>query len=111
MTLPMQSRVLLFVAALALPLLAGCGAATQNVRAYRAYMQEDPNVKVSIDRVEDVAVTLELVDRILIGTSYTPGDMWPRRLGMTDAQFRDIKADLRDKHPYKGLDNPQVPIL
>jgi hypothetical protein len=105
----LKIRALLLVAmALAL---SGCGAATQNVRAYRAYMQEDPNVKVSIDRVEDVAVTLDLVDRILIGTSYTPGDMWPRRLGMTDAQFRDIKADLRDKYPYKGLDNAEVPIL
>ncbi|HEY8075268.1 MAG TPA: hypothetical protein VIF62_14185 [Labilithrix sp.] len=74
-------------------------------------MQEDPNVKVSIDRVEDVAATLDLVDRILVGTSYTPGDMWPRRLGMTDAQFRDIKADLADKYPYRGLDNEEVPIL
>lgn len=92
-------------------LVTGCGAATQNVRAYRAYMREDPNVKVAIDRVEDLAVTLELVDRILLRTSYTPGDMWPRRLGMTDAQFRDIKADLRDRYPYKDLDNVEVPIL
>jgi hypothetical protein len=91
--------------------LGGCGAATQNVRAYRAYINEDPNVKVSIDRVEDLAVTLELVDKILTGTSYTPGDMWPRRLGMTDAQFRDIKSDLADRYPYKGLDNAEVPIL
>jgi hypothetical protein len=91
--------------------LGGCGAATQNVRAYRAYINEDPNVKVSIDRVEDLAVTLQLVDKILTGTSYTPGDMWPRRLGMTDAQFREIKADLADKYPYKGLENAEVPIL
>jgi hypothetical protein len=89
----------------------GCGAATQNVRAYRAYINEDPNVKVSIDRVEDLAVTLELVDKILTGTSYTPGDQWPRRLGMTDAQFRDYKSDLADKYPYKGLENAEVPIL
>jgi hypothetical protein len=92
-------------------LTSGCGAATQNVRAYRAYMREDPNVKVAIDRVEDLAIALDLVDRILVKTSYTPGDMWPRRLGMTDAQFRDIKADLRDRYPYKDLDNVEVPIL
>ncbi len=91
--------------------LGGCGAATQNVRAYRAFMQEDPNVKVSIDRVEDLAVTLQLVDRILIGTSYTPGDHWPRRLGMTDAQFREIKEELRNKYPYKALENVEVPVL
>ena len=76
--------------------LGGCGAATQNVRAFRAFMQEDPNVKVSIDRVEDLAVSLQLVDRILLETSYTPGDHWPRRLGMTDTQFREIKAYLRE---------------
>jgi hypothetical protein len=91
--------------------LPGCGAATQNVRAYRAFMQEDPNVKVSIDRVEDLAVTLQLVDKILLQTSYTPGDMWPRRLGMTDKQFREIKSQLREKYPYKALENVEVPIL
>ena len=91
--------------------LSGCGAASQNVRAYRAFANEDPNVKVSIDRVEDLAVTLQLVDRILLQTSYTPGDMWPRRLGMTDAQFRDIKSELRDKYPYRGLEHAEVPVL
>ena len=91
--------------------LQGCGAATQNVRAYRAFANEDPNVKVSIDRVEDLAITLQLVDKILLQTSYTPGDQWPRRLGMTDAQFRDIKAELREKYPYKGLENAEVPVL
>lgn len=96
---------------LAMPLLGGCGAATQNVRAFRAYANEDPNINVSVDRVEDMAVTLELVDRILLQQSYTPGDMWPRRLGMTDAQFRDIKAELRDKYPYAGLEHAEVPIL
>lgn len=96
---------------LAAPLLGGCGAATQNVRAFRAYANEDPNINVAIDRVEDMAITLELVDRILLQQSYTPGDMWPRRLGMTDAQFRDIKAELREKYPYSGLENAEVPIL
>lgn len=111
-TLRSVRRALGVLVALALSLfLGGCGAATQNVRAYRAYMHEDPNVKVSIDRVEDLAVTLQLVDRILLQTTYTPGDMWPRRLGMTDAQFRDIKSELRGKYPYAGLENAEVPIL
>ncbi len=89
----------------------GCGAASQNVRALRAYANEDPNLKVNIDRVEDIARTLELVDRILMQTSYTPGDMWPRRLGLTDPQFRAIKADLKDSYPYRDLENIEVPIL
>jgi hypothetical protein len=95
---------------LALPLFA-CGGVTQNVRAFRAYANEDPNIKVAIDRVEDMSVTLELVDRILLQTTYTPGDMWPRRLPMTDAQFREIKAELKEKYPYNGGDNLEVPIL
>lgn len=94
-----------------LAVLGGCGAATQNVRAYRAFAAEDPNIKVSIDRVEDLAVTLQLVDKILLQTSYTPNDQWPKRLGMTDAQFRDIKADLREKYPYAGLEHAEVPVL
>jgi hypothetical protein len=109
--LKLQRGFLLVVAVVFLFSLSGCGAATQNVRAYRAFMQEDPNVKVSIDRVEDLAVTLELVDRILLGQSYTPGDHWPRRLGMTDTQFREIKAELREKYPYKALEHVEVPIL
>src|SRR3981081_3933596 len=72
--------------------LSGCGAATQNVRAYRAFANEDPNVKVSIDRVEDMAVPLQLVTETLLQTSYTPGDMWPRRRGTPDAQYRDSDA-------------------
>ena len=36
--------------------LTGCGAATQNVRAYRAFAAEDPNVKVSIDQKEFLRV-------------------------------------------------------
>ena len=68
-------------------------------------------MKVNIDRVDDVSVTLELVDRILTKESYTPGDQWPRRLGMTEQQFRDYKDELKEKFPYKGLENEEVPVL
>ncbi len=89
----------------------GCGGVTQNVRAYRAYADEEPNIKVAIDRVEDLVVTLELVDRILSGTNYTPGDLWPRRLPMTDGEYHQIRDDLRDRFPYKGLDHVEIPII
>lgn len=88
-----------------------CGGVSQNVRAYRAYANEDPNIKVQVDRVEDLAQTLGLVDRMLVGTSYTPGDMWPRRMPMTDAQFKTVRADLKDRYPYKHAENAEVPIL
>lgn len=30
---------------------------------------------------------------------------------MTDAQFRDVKAELRGKYPYRGLENIEVSVL
>ncbi len=109
--MPLGRRLHLLALALLVLALTACGGVTQNVRAYRAYAHEEPNIKVQIDRVEDLAVTLQLVDRILVGTSYTPGDPWPRRLAMTDPEFREIKAELRDRYPYKALDDVEVPIL
>ncbi|MEO7093687.1 MAG: hypothetical protein ABI175_10580, partial [Polyangiales bacterium] len=87
----------------------GCSV-TQNVRAYRAYAHEDASIRVSLDRVEDLARTLELVDRILVGTPYTPGDLWVRRLPLRDADARVIKAELKEKAPYSSGDF-EVPVL
>ncbi len=89
----------------------GCGGATQNVRAFRAYANEDPSIKVSIDRVEDIAVTLQLVDRILIGTSYTPNDLWVKRLPLSNSDAKRIKEELHEKYPYNGSGEHEVPIL
>ncbi len=97
-----------FVASLSV--LGGCTAATQNVRAYRAYAHEEVSLKVAFDRVEDMARTLELVDRILSQTSYTPNDVWVRRLPMTDAEFRVMKEEIKHENPYKFGDF-EVPIL
>ena len=87
----------------------GCSA-TQNVRAYRAYAQEDASIRIELDRVEDLARTLELVDRILVGTPYTPGDLWVRRLPLRDADARAIKADLKERSPYNSGEF-EVPVL
>jgi len=87
-----------------------CAPATQNVRAYRAYAHEDVSLKVAVDRVQDIARSLELVDRILTQTNYTPGDLWVRRLPMTDAEFRERKEKLRSSHPY-NTGEYEVPIL
>jgi len=90
--------------------LVACAPATQNVRAFRAYAHEDTSLKVSLDRVQDIARSLELVDRILAQTSYTPGDLWVRRLPMTDAEFRERKEKLKAAHPY-NTGEFEVPIL
>lgn len=80
--------------------LAGCAGASQNVRAYRAYAHEDASLKVALDRVQDIARSLELVDRLLSQTNYTPGDLWVRRLPMTDAEYRVRRDDIKGSHPY-----------
>lgn len=80
--------------------LAGCAGASQNVRAYRAYAHEDASLKVALDRVQDIARSLELVDRLLSQTSYTPGDLWVRRLPMTDAEYRVRREAIKKSHPY-----------
>ena len=103
-------RLAVVVAALAGVSGVGCTSATQNVRAYRAYAHEDASLKVSIDRVEDIARVLELVDRIVSGTSYTPGDQWPRRLALSDADARMTKDALKEKYPYNQGDF-EVPIV
>jgi hypothetical protein len=106
------ARALALMALAALPLsLGACGGATQNVRAFRAYANEDPSIKVSIDRVEDIAVTLQLVDRILTGTSYTPNDLWVKRLPLSNSDAKRIKEDLHEKYPYNGSGEHEVPVL
>lgn len=87
-----------------------CAPAGQNVRAFRAYANEDPSLKVSLDRLEDMARTLELVDRILTSTPYTPGDLWIRRLPMTDPEFRAIRDQIKEENPYK-YGEYEVPVL
>lgn len=88
----------------------GCSTATQNVRAYRAYANEDTSLKVAFDRIQDIARSLELVDRILAQTSYTPGDLWVRRLPITDAEYRARKDDIKGSHPY-NTGEFEVPVL
>lgn len=80
--------------------LAGCAGASQNVRAYRAYAHEDVSLKVTLDRVQDISRSLELVDRLLSRTGYTPGDLWVRRLPMTDAEYRLRREEIKKAHPY-----------
>jgi hypothetical protein len=94
----------------AIPILAGCAGATQNVRAIRAYAHEETSIRVSLDRIEDLAKTLELVDRILFEEGYTPGDTWVRRLPLDDVEAKAIKDDVKTENPYKTGEY-EVPIL
>lgn len=98
------------LASLALALASGCAGITQNVRAYRAYAHEDVSLRVSLDRIEDIAKATQLIDRILLGQPYTPGDTWVRRLPLTDGEARGLRDMFKGKQPY-NTGEFEVPIL
>jgi hypothetical protein len=100
----------LFLVGSALALASGCAGVTQNVRAYRAYAHEDVSLRVSLDRIEDLAKATQLVDRILLEQGYTPGDTWVRRLPLDDAEARGLKEQFKGKSPY-NTGEFEVPIL
>ncbi|MBI5535309.1 MAG: hypothetical protein HY898_21455 [Deltaproteobacteria bacterium] len=103
-------RRAVFASSLAL-LTCSCGATAYNVRAYRAFAYEQPKLLVAVDRVEDLARTLELVDRILLETPYTPGDRWVKKLPLTDSDSARIKNEIRTKPPYIACPDCEVPLL
>ncbi len=103
-----RSRALLLLGVGATALI-GCSP-TQNVRALRAYAYEDPNLPVAIDRVKDLYATLDLVDRLLLETPYTPGDPWIQKLPLSDREAARIREQIRGQEPYTSREY-EVPIL
>lgn len=91
-------------------LLGGCGY-TQNVRAYRAYAYESPSLDVALDRTEDLAASLELIDQLLTRTPLSPEDAWVGRLALSDEGARAIRAELRQKPPYDANNSYEIPVV
>jgi hypothetical protein len=88
----------------------GCSAATRNVRAFRAYAHERSNITVSVDRIEDLAAILELTDRVLTRTPYTPGDKWVSALALDDDEAKRLKTEIRKEGPYQDVDY-EIPTI
>jgi hypothetical protein len=101
--------VLLLVSASA-PLLGCAQLATLNVRATRAYGNEEPDPAVVADRLDDIGAVLGLVDKLLRGTPYTPGDAWLRDLPLDDEKAKAIRAAVLKERPYDSEDF-EVPIV
>lgn len=80
----------------------GCGAQSYNVRASRAYSNEDADLGVVNDRATDLGRSEQAVDKLLAGTPYTPGDRWPAGLRLDDDGADRIKARYADAAPYSG---------
>lgn len=91
-------------------LFGGCGY-TQNVRAYRAYAYETPSLNIALDRTEDLAVALDLVDQLLTRTPISPGDPWIEKLSLSDTDARKIREELRQQAPYNNNPSYEIPIV
>ena len=105
----MRRYATLLFAALAAPL-AGCAGNTQNVRAYRAYAYEPPSMLVALDRTADIARSLEVMDKLLLETAYTPGDAWIAALPLTQEESKLLRDDVRQQSPY-AEGNYEVPVM
>lgn len=88
---------------LSLASLTGCAGYTQNVRAVRAYLYEEPSLAVAVDRAEDMDKVAALVEKLLYATPYTPGDTWIEKIAPTSDDFAKIKEELRSTAPYDNV--------
>ena len=103
----------LLLAALAAPTLGGCAPATFNVRAARAFANEEAVPEVVIDRARDLAAARALVGQLLAATPYSPSDGaggWVAMLGLDGTVGDRLKAELASKPPYESHEH-EIPTV
>ncbi len=100
---------LLLVAA-ASPLLGCAQVAALNVRATRAYGNEEPDPAIVLDRLSDVSEALGLVDKLLRTTPYTPGDAWIKALPLDDERAATLRKAIIEEKLYQAGEH-EVPIV
>ncbi len=91
------------------PGLLGCWSSSFNVRAARAFGNEQPDDPIVADRVSDLSRTLELADELLLATPYTPGDAWVLDLRLEDDDADALRDQIGEAPPYSG--DYEVPVL
>lgn len=89
-------------------LLSGC--ATTNVRAMRAYAHEDPDLVVALDRIDDIAEVLRMLDMVMMKLPYSPGDAWIGELALDDERAEELTEVIRSQPPYDDP-NLHVPVV
>lgn len=82
--------------------LMGCGPATYNVRASRAYANEGADPAVVADRAADLERALALADELLMEAPYSPGDRWIAALHLNDDEGDALRDRLENEAPYSG---------
>ncbi|MEE2756394.1 MAG: hypothetical protein VYA30_07020, partial [Myxococcota bacterium] len=84
--------------------LSGCGTAMDSVRAWRQHGEEPAKIEVLLDRIDDLAKSLELVHQLLFLTRYEPGAQWIKELGLNDQKAAKIRSELEKTGPYADPD-------
>lgn len=90
--------------------LVGCLPATFNVRASRAFSNEEADPAVVLDRTEDLIAARADLEKILAATPYSPGDRWIKALELDGAEADTLRAAIEAAPPYTSGDF-EVPIV
>jgi len=106
---PLRPALGRLIVASALGVLPACGPATYNVRASRAYANEDADLGVARDRADELDRALALASRLLVATPYTPNDPWVRALVLDDDRTDALRDRFKDAKPYDG--DYEVPLV
>ncbi|WP_437596781.1 hypothetical protein WMF28_29860 [Sorangium sp. So ce590] len=85
-----------------------CGPATYNVRAARAFANEDARRAIIDDRAADLERAAWLADEVLANTPYSPGDPWVAALRLDDDEGERLRERLEEAAPYDG--EHEVPL-
>ncbi|WP_437996424.1 hypothetical protein WMF26_35960 [Sorangium sp. So ce185] len=95
----------LFLAAAAA---SACVPATYNVRAARAFANEDARRAIVDDRAADLERAVWLADEVLANTPYSPGDAWVAALRLDDDEGERLRERFEEAAPYDG--EHEVPL-
>jgi hypothetical protein len=90
--------------------LSGCFSATFNVRAARAFSNEEAIPEVVLDRAQDLIASRKLVSKLLLETKYTPADPWIDSVGLEGPEASRLRHEVLSEDPYKSGEL-EVPIV
>lgn len=95
---------------LSVPATSGCSVLTRNVRAERAFANEDPELSVVLDRQRDCELALALADRLLMQTAYAPADIWPSKIALDGKTADGLSSEVKKDPPYSPGEH-EIPTL
>ncbi|WP_437955533.1 hypothetical protein WME76_28995 [Sorangium sp. So ce119] len=85
-----------------------CVPPAYNVRAARAFANEDARRAIIDDRAVDLERAAALADEVLARTPYSPGDAWIAALRLDDEEGERLRERFEEAPPYDG--EHEVPL-